>query len=81
MGDTFDDSYELGLSERIDRLEGEATKALWDAQDKACIAESQRNLFFDTKLILSDVERLRAADISFSDALMILTLRELRNRR
>ena len=72
--------YEMNLTERLDQMENMAQEAMFRARDSAYTQQELRDLFADARRIVSDVERLREADISFSDALMILTLRELRNR-
>ena len=74
------DHYEMKLTERLDQMESMAQEAMFRARDSAYTQQELRDLFADARRIVSDVERLREADISFSDALMILTLRELRNR-
>lgn len=74
------DHYEMNLTERLDQMESMAQEAMFRARDSAYTQQELRDLFADARRIVSDVERLREADISFSDALMILTLRELRKR-
>lgn len=74
------DHYEMTLTERLDQMENMAQEAMFRARDSAYTQQELRDLFADARRIVSDVERLREADISFSDALMILTLRELRKR-
>lgn len=72
--------YKMKLTERLDQMENMAQEAMFRARDSAYTQQELRDLFADARRIVSDVERLREADISFSDALMILTLRELRKR-
>lgn len=74
------DHYEMTLTERLDQMESMAQEAMFRARDSAYTQQELRDLFADARRIVSDVERLREAGISFSDALMILMLRELRNR-
>lgn len=74
------DYYEMKLTERLDRMENLAQETMFQAKDKVYTNQELRDLFGDARRIVKDVERLREADISFSDALMILMLRELRNR-
>lgn len=74
------DHYEMKLTERLDRMENLAQETMFQAKDAVYTNQELRDLFGDARRIVKDVERLREADISFSDALMILTLRELRNR-
>ena len=74
------DHYEMGLTERLDQMESMAQEAMFRARDSAYTQQKLRDLFADTRRIVSDVERLREADISFSDALMILMLCELRKK-
>ena len=74
------DYYEMTLTERLDQLESLAQEEVIKAKNTACMEQDRRDLFMDAKYILNDVERLTEAGISFSDALMILTLRELRKR-
>lgn len=72
--------YEMTLIERLDRMENLAQETMFQAKDAVYANQELRDLFGDARRIVKDVERLREADISFSDALMILMLRELRNR-
>lgn len=74
------DHYEMTLTERLDQMENMAQEEMVKAKNTACMEADRRDLFMDAKYILNDVERLTEAGISFSDALMILTLRELRKR-
>ena len=74
------DCYAMKLTERLDQMESMAQEAMFRARDSAYTQQELRDLFADARRIVSDVERLREANISFSDALMILMLRELRNR-
>lgn len=74
------DCYEMTLIERLDRMENKVQETMSQAKDAIYTNQELRELFGDARRIVKDVERLREADISFSDALMILTLRELRNR-
>lgn len=74
------DCYEMTLIERLDQMENKAQEAMFRAKDYVYTNQELRDLFGDARRIVKDVERLRKADISFSDALMILMLRELRNR-
>lgn len=74
------DCYEMTLIERLDRMENQAQETMFRAKDNVYTNQELRDLFGDARRIVKDVERLREADISFSDALMILMLRELRNR-
>lgn len=74
------DCYEMTLTERLERKENQAQEAMFRAKDYTYTNQELRDLFGDARRIVKDVERLREADISFSDALMILMLRELRNR-
>ena len=72
--------YEMPLIERLDRMENLAQETMFQAKDAVYTNQELRDLFGDARRIVKDVERLREADISFSDALMILMLRELRKR-
>lgn len=74
------DHYEMKLTERLDQMENLAQETMFQAKDAVYANQELRDLFGDARRIVKDVERLREADISFSDALMILMLRELRNR-
>ena len=74
------DCYEMTLTQRLDRMENLAQETMFRAKDNVYTNQELRDLFGDARRIVKDVERLREADISFSDALMILMLRELRNR-
>ena len=74
------DCYAMTLTQRLDQMENLAQEKMFQAKDNVYTNQELRDLFGDARRIVKDVERLRAADISFSDALMILMLRELRNR-
>ena len=74
------DHYEMTLIERLDKMENKAQEAMFQAKDDVHTNQELRDLFGDARRIVKDVERLREADISFSDALMILMLCELRKR-
>ena len=74
------DSYEMTLNKRLDRMENLAQETMFQAKDNVYTNQELRDLFGDARRIVKDVERLREADISFSDALMILMLCELRKR-
>ena len=74
------DCYAMTLTQRLDRMENLAQETMFQAKDNVYTNQELRDLFGDARRIVKDVERLREADISFSDALMILMLRELRNR-
>ena len=74
------DHYEMTLIERLDKMENKAQEAMFRAKDYVYTNQELRDLFGDARRVVKDVERLREADISFSDALMILMLCELRKR-
>lgn len=74
------DCYEMTLIEQLERKENQAQEAMFRAKDYVYTNQELRDLFGDARRVVKDVERLREADISFSDALMILMLCELRKK-
>ena len=67
--------------EQLAKAEIAAYEDRSSARDAANVAGQRMDLYTEAKLVMADVERLTQAGIDPTDAMMILALIALRNRR